>query len=143
MSRCIAASAACSLLLSAAAIAQERPDPQLLAFINQIKAVDNHSHALPARNPAAATTPSADPLGTSPPFFSARQRETNAEWADAWRALYGYPHPDASAEHVRDALSAKQRAMQEKGAGYPGWILDQAGIAIVNAPALGDRKSVV
>ena len=28
--------------------AQERPDPQLLAFINTIRAVDNHSHALPA-----------------------------------------------------------------------------------------------
>ena len=143
MSRCIAASAVCSIFLSAAAIAQERPDPQLLAFINQIKAVDNHSHALPARNPAAATTSSADPLGTSPPFFSARQRETNTEWTDAWRALYGYPHRDASADHVRDALSAKQRAMQEKGAGYPGWILDQAGIAIaiVNAPALGPGQT--
>jgi tetratricopeptide (TPR) repeat protein len=87
-----------------AASAQERPDPQLLAFINTIRAVDNHSHALPARAPEATAATPADPLGTSPPFFSVRQRETNPEWIEAWRALYGYPHRDASAEHVRDAF---------------------------------------
>jgi hypothetical protein len=38
---------------ASAASAQERPDPQLLAFINTIRAVDNHSHALPARAPEA------------------------------------------------------------------------------------------
>jgi len=122
-----------------AASAQERPNPQLLAFINTIRAVDNHSHALPARALEATAATPADPLGTSPPFFSVRQRETNPEWIEAWRALYGYPHRDASAEHVRDAFSAKRRLMQEKGMNYPGWILDQAGIevALINAPGLG------
>jgi hypothetical protein len=128
-----------SMFLPAAALAQERPDPQLLAFINQIRAVDNHSHALPARNPEATVASPAEPLGTSPPFFSVRQRETNPEWIEAWRALYSYPHRDAGAAHVREAFSAKQRLMQEKGTNYPGWILDQVGIevALINAPALG------
>ena len=35
------------MVLSASTWAQERPDAQLLALINRIKAVDNHSHALP------------------------------------------------------------------------------------------------
>src|SRR5688572_32674645 len=132
-----------SVLLSTRAVAQERPDPQLLAFIKQIQAVDNHSHSLPARNPAATSAAPADPLGASPPFFSVRQRETNPEWIEAWRALYGYQHRDASAEHVRDAFSAKRNLMREKGTSYPAWILDQARIevALVNAPQLGLGQS--
>jgi uncharacterized protein len=128
-----------SVFLSAAAWGQERPDPQLFAFINQIRAVDNHSHALPARNPTATVASPADPLGTSAPFFSVRQRETNPEWIEAWRTLYGYPHRDASAEHIREAFNAKQRQIQEKGTNYPAWILDQAGIevALINARGLG------
>jgi hypothetical protein len=129
----------CSVIPSAGGSAQERPDPQLLAAITTIRAVDNHSHVLPARSPGVTGAIPADPLGTSPPFFSVRQRETNPEWIEAWRALYGYPHHDASAEHVRDAFSAKQRVMQEQGTNYPAWILDQAGIefVLINAPRLG------
>jgi len=70
---------------------------------------------------------------------SVRPRETNPEWIEAWRALYGYPHRDASAEHVRDAFSAKQRVMLEKGTNYPAWILDQAGIEFVLVLDLGNR----
>jgi uncharacterized protein len=114
-----------------------------MAFINQIQAVDNHSHALPARNPTATAAAPVDPLGTSPPFFSVPQRETNPEWIEAWRTLYGYQHRDASAENVRDAFTAKRNLMQEKGTSYPAWILDQARIevALVNAPQLGLGQS--
>lgn len=128
-----------SVLLPAAVSAQERPDPEILAFINQIRAVDHHTHALPAPNPAARVVSSADPLGTSPPFFSVRQRETNPEWIAAWRALYSYSYRDATPEHVREAFDAKQRLIREKGMEYPAWILDQAGIefALINAPAPG------
>jgi hypothetical protein len=128
-----------SVFLPAIASTQERPDPEFLAFINQIRAVDHHTHALPVSNPATQVVNSADPLGTRLPFFSVRQRETNPEWITAWRALYSYPHHDASAEHVREAFNAKQRLMREKGTEYPAWILDQVGIefALINAPALG------
>jgi hypothetical protein len=101
--------------------------------------VDNHSHALPARNPAATVASPADPLGTSAPFFSVRQRETNPEWIEAWRALYAYPHRDITPEHTREAFAAKQRVAREKGDVYPSWALDQAGIefALINASELG------
>lgn len=127
------------VLHCAAAAAQPRPDPDLLAFIENIKAVDNHSHALPALKPGTSIPVPANPLGTSPPTFSARQRETNPEWLDAWRALYGYPHRDATPEHAKDAFSAKQRAMQQAGVNYPVSTLDRMGIefALINAPALG------
>jgi hypothetical protein len=127
------------VVICEAAAAQPRPDPDLLAFIENIKAVDNHSHALPALKPGTSIPVPVDPLGTSPPTFSARQRETNPEWIDAWRALYGYPHRDATPEHTKDAFSAKQRAMQQAGVNYPVSTLDRAGIefALINAPALG------
>ena len=125
------------------AAAQSRPDASLLTFINSIKAVDNHSHGLPSRQPGAATPTPADPLGTSPPFFSARQRETNPEWIEAWRALYGYPHRDVAPGHVQDAFNAKQRVMQTAGENYPASILDRAGIefVLINAPALGGGQN--
>jgi uncharacterized protein len=118
---------------------QERADAQLLAVINAIKAVDHHSHALPALNPDAVIPAPADPLGGSAPFFSVRQRETNPEWIEAWRALYDYRHQDVSPEHVREVFSAKQRLRQEKGNDYPSWALDRSGIdvAFVNATSLG------
>lgn len=53
--------------------------------------------------------------------------------------MYAYPHRDTSPEHTREAFSAKRRLAQEKGADYPSWVLDQAGIefALINAPELG------
>lgn len=132
-----------SSLLSAGATAQELADQQLLEAVNAIKAVDNHTHVLPARSAPASDPIPENPLGVSPPFFSVRQRETNPEWIEAWRALYGYPHRDASPEHAREALAAKRRLMQEKGVDYPAWVLEQSGIefALVNAPNLGTGQA--
>src|SRR6516162_9999486 len=76
-----------SVFLSTAASSQQKPDAQILALINQIKAVDNHSHALSVPGQTALDRDIPNPLGTSPPFMSVRQRESNTEWIDAWRAL--------------------------------------------------------
>ena len=45
----------------------------------------------------------------------------------AWKALYGYPHADASAAHVKDAVALKEKAMKTHGAAYPAWVLDRRG----------------
>ena len=130
-------------ILSSHAAAQSRPDASLLTFINSIEAVDNHSHGLPSPKPGASIPIPADPLGTSPPTFSARQRETNPEWIEAWRALYGYQYRDAAPEHVRDAFNAKQRVIQKAGGNYPASILDRTGIefALINALTLGSGQT--
>jgi predicted TIM-barrel fold metal-dependent hydrolase len=64
---------------------------------------------------------------------------TNPEYVEAWRALYGYRHDDMTDDHAREALKVKLRLMEQKGADYPSWVLDQAGIEImlVNMPSLG------
>jgi len=114
-------------------------DPELLAAIQEIKAVDNHAHALPGRMPEPAESQRPDPLGKTPFPYPVRLRVTNPEYVEAWRALYGYQHEDMADDHAREALTAKLRIMEEKGSGYPSWVLDQAGIEImfVNMPALG------
>ena len=118
---------------------QAGPDSALLAAIMKIRAVDNHSHAMPARLPASSEYDRPDPLGKTQFENPVRLRVSNPEYAEAWRALYGYPFRDMSTEHAREALRSKLRLMTEKGTSYPSWVLDQAGVDIilVSMPALG------
>ena len=48
------------------ASSQTSVDCDLLAEIQKIKAIDNHSHALPFRNPDPAEGDRPDPLGKTP-----------------------------------------------------------------------------
>lgn len=115
------------------------PDPDLLAAIQQIRAIDHHAHALPARAPAPGEGERPDPLGRAPFPYPVRLRVTNPEYIEAWQALYGYPHGDMAPEHARQALRAKLDLMERQGTGYPAWVLDQAGVeaVLVNMPDLG------
>jgi len=60
-------------------------------------------------------------------------RPDNPAFVRAWKALFNYPHADASPAHVKDAVALKQKAIAARGAGYPAWVLDQQGIEIVLA----------
>jgi len=133
----------CLLLPIPSAFSQESADAELLTVIQNIKAVDNHSHGLPARSPDLGESERPDPLGKAPFEYPVRLRVTNHEYLEAWRALYGYKHQDMTAGHAREALKAKFHLMEEKGAGYPSWVLDQAGIDItlVNMPSLGPGQN--
>src|SRR5215470_13065528 len=119
----------------------QTPDPQLLAEINQIRAIDNHSHppklvgekekdddfdALPC-----------DPLEPSVPTTVSRPE--NPQFLAAWKALYNYPYNDMRPEHVKELLAAKQRILQQQGDNFPNWVLDQLGIEseLANRVALG------
>jgi hypothetical protein len=68
-----------------------------------------------------------------------RTRLENPEWTGAWRALYGYKYNDATPEHIKELVAAKDRAKQEHGEGYPAWVLDKMGIEtmLANRMALG------
>ena len=65
----------------------------------------------------------------SPAFL----RIENPMFVKAWKALYGYPHADASEAHVKDAVALKDKALKSRGAGYPAWVLDQQGVEIALA----------
>src|SRR5215510_11271424 len=77
-------------------------DPQLLAELNKIKAIDNHSHppkvVAPGEKDDDFDALPCDPLEPSDPTTISRPE--NPQFLAAWKALYGYPYSDAKPEHV-------------------------------------------
>jgi predicted TIM-barrel fold metal-dependent hydrolase len=128
------------LLLLSASRAQNA-DPQLLAEINKIKAIDNHSHppkvVAPGEKDDDFDALPCDPLEPSMPTTISRPE--NPQYLQAWKALYNYPYNDSTPEHVRELLQSKQKVMQEQGDNFPNWVLDQLGIEVelANRIALG------
>ena len=94
-------------------------DPELLAHIQGIRAIDNHSHALHTGEPDPDASERADPLGKAPFAYPVRLRVTHHEYVEAWRALWGYRHADMTDDHAREALRAKLDLMKRKGDAYP------------------------
>ncbi|HEY7404557.1 MAG TPA: amidohydrolase family protein [Candidatus Angelobacter sp.] len=116
-------------------------DPQLLAEINKIKAIDNHSHppklvAQGEKDDDFDALP-CDPLEPSDPTTPSRPE--NPQFLAAWKSLYGYPYDDRTPEHLRELMAAKQKVMQEQGDNFPNWVLDKLGIEseLANRVALG------
>src|SRR5947208_3019014 len=126
------------LMLAASA---QTADPQLLAEINKIKAIDNHSHPPKVVSPGEKDDDfdalPCDPLEPSDPTTISRPE--NPQYVAAWKALYHYPYNDSSPEHVRELLQTKQKVMQEQGDNFPNWVLDQLGIEteLANRVAMG------
>ncbi len=135
-----AAIAVLPLILFCLAQAQT-PDPQLLAEINKIKAIDNHSHppklVAPGEKDDDFDALPCDPLEPSDPTTISRPE--NPQYLAAWKALYRYRYNDMSPEHVKELLAAKQKVMQEQGDNFPNWVLDQLGIEteFANRVAMG------
>jgi hypothetical protein len=114
----------------AAALRAQTADPQLLAEINKIKAIDNHSHPPKLVSPGEKDDDfdalPCDPLEPSDPTTISRPE--NPQYLAAWKALYSYPYNDRSPEHVKELLATKQKVMQEQSDNFPNWVLDQLGI---------------
>jgi len=127
--------------VSGCALAQISPDRDLLAEINRIKAVDNHTHVEKVVGPDEKD----DDYDALPCYLlqpspdSAMTRPDNPLFLEAWQNLYGYGHSDLSAEHLREVLNAKQHIESEQGDHYPAWILDKLGIEymLANRIAMG------
>jgi len=128
------------LVLLSVARAQNA-DPQLLAEINKIKAIDNHSHPPKVVGPGEKDDDfdalPCDPLEPSMPTTISRPE--NPQYLQAWKALYNYPYNDSAPDHVRELLQTKQKVMREQGDNFPNWVLDQLGIEteLANRVALG------
>ena len=116
-------------------------DQQLLAEINKIKAIDNHSHPPKVVSPGEKDDDfdalPCDPLEPSDPTTITRPE--NPQYLAAWKALYNYPYNDRSPEHLRELMQTKQKIMQEQGDNFPNWVLDQLGIEteLANRVAMG------
>lgn len=136
----IAVAVPSALLTTRFAVRGALPGPgptDLLREIRAIRAIDNHAHVV--RPVAGDTEYDALPfslLAPTPPNVPSAQvnlRDDNPSFVEAWHALFGYPFADATAEHLKQAVALKERAIAQRGAAYPAWVLDRQGIEIVLA----------
>jgi hypothetical protein len=134
---------AVAVLLAAVAHASvttaQDADPLLRTEILRIRAIDNHSHAMPASPPGDLPK---EPLGSAPYAYPVRLRPRGPEYPRAWEALWSSPRGDPGLR-ARSALETKWRIRREKGESYPAWVLDQAGIdtVLVNSEELGPGQA--
>jgi uncharacterized protein len=110
--------------------------------INQLKAIDNHSHPPALDGPHGEKDDDFDALPCDPlePTDAGLMfREDNPVYIKAWQAMFGYKYDDFKPEHVKELLAAKQQVKQREGENYPNWVLDQLGIEteLANRVALG------
>jgi uncharacterized protein len=113
-------------------------DPELVAFIAAIRAVDNHTHA----NTVAPGDAESDalPLYGLPPFsLPARLRPDHPDWLAAYRALYDPALVDLSEARLAGLRGAMQRVAREQGDRFPEWVLDRIGteMMLANRVAMG------
>jgi uncharacterized protein len=121
---------------------QLQPDPGLMTEINQLKAIDNHSHPPALDGPHGEKDDDFDALPCDPlePTDSGLMfREDNPVYIKAWQTMFGYKYNDFKPEHVKELLAAKAQVKQREGDNYPNWVLDQLGIEteLANRVALG------
>ncbi len=113
-----------------------------MAEINQLKAIDNHSHPPALDGPHGEKDDDFDALPCDPlePTDSGLMfREDNPVYIKAWQMMFGYKYADFKPDHVKELLAAKQQVKQREGDNYPNWVLDQLGIEteLANRVALG------
>jgi uncharacterized protein len=109
-------------------------DPELLAEINTIKAIDNHAH--PKRvlkeGESDPETDFADPV-ESPMDMPVRLRPDNHEHVAAQQALYLAGESGDKKPSPEELSAAKKRVHQEQGDAFPNWVLDRLNIEVMFA----------
>ena len=120
---------------------QLQPDASLFEEINHIMAIDNHSHP-PALDSDGQRDEDFDALPCDPLEPTAAGlmfREDNPVYIKAWKTMFGYKYDDASPEHEKALVAAKEQVKQREGENYPNWVLDQLNIEseLANRVAMG------
>jgi uncharacterized protein len=129
------------LLLAAASAPAQSADPALMAAIQKIRAIDNHSHPPRVTGPGERDDEydalPCDPLEPTEP--NTMTRPDNPVYLDAWKDLWGYQYNDRSKAHVQALIATKKQIRTEEGDHYPDWVLDKLGIEteLANRVAMG------
>lgn len=115
------------LFCALAASAQSAPDPTLLAEIQKVPAIDNHTHVMKVTAPGEKDTEfDALPCDTLEAWdYPLFLRPDRPEIVSAWKDLYGYRYDDQSPEHVRELVAARGKVMQQQGDNFANWVLDR------------------
>ena len=116
--------------------AQTKADLQILAEINQIKAIDNHSHVeqITGENEideeGDAIACGGLQFVSLPPL---RLRIDNPIYTGGWFDLFGFRADSINEESSRQYLLIKNKIRREKRENYPAWILDRLNIELMLA----------
>ncbi len=112
-------------------------DPELVAYLDTVRAVDNHAHA----NSVAPGDSDADalPLDGIPFELPVPLRAENPDWLAAYKALYKYPHADLTEEHLGALRTSMQEVAKAQGDRFPEWVLQQvrSEVVLANRIAMG------
>ena len=124
-------------LLLSSLCAPQSPDPALVAYIDSIRAIDNHAHVMAF---SSGDDKGYDqlrceelPPGTTLPPANLR---FGPDVQAAWKALYDFSGSSASDEVLAALKARKDVARKKYGDHYHDWVLQQAGIDIVLANRL-------
>src|SRR5512140_1995246 len=123
------------LLCALAAGAQTVPDPTLLAEIQKIPAIDNHTHVMKVTGPGERDTEyDALPCETLEPSDTQLFiRPDRPEIVAAWKALYGYRYDNQSPAHLHELIAAREKVVRQQGDHFPAWVLDRLNTRIMFA----------
>ena len=112
-------------------------DPALAAFIDSIRAVDNHSHV----NSVVAADSDADALPLDGIAFElpAPLRADNPRWRKAYGALYQDSSTDTATAHLAARRATMQNVIAAQGDNFPTWVIDRTGteVQLANRIAMG------
>lgn len=112
-------------------------DPEIVAYLDTVRAVDNHAHA----NSVAPGDSDADalPLDGIPFELPVPLRSENPDWLTAYKALYHYPHADLTEEHLGALRTSMQEVAKAQAERFPEWVLLQTGseVVLANRIAMG------
>lgn len=129
------------IVTTAGLLGQVTADPDLLAEIDKIKAVDNHTHVSKVVG-AGETDRDFDALPCDViegGVDTLAARADYPQFLEAWKTLYGYKYNDRERGHVQELIVAREKVMREQGDNFPSWVLDRLGIEymLANRVAMG------
>jgi predicted TIM-barrel fold metal-dependent hydrolase len=129
-----AAVAGAAAILAAIVAHAQTPTVPLVAYIDSIKAIDNHTHVVApdAEHDAGYDALPCDalPPGSALPTANVR---FGPDVLGAWRALYGFSGTAGDDRQVALARRAQASVRQRQASEYFKWVLDQARIDVVLA----------
>jgi len=127
------------LFAGAACASAQEPDPELVRYVNSIKAIDNHSHitALDRDHDKGYDQLRCDVLpaavGLSPANF-----RFNADQQWAYKTLYGFDAKTGGDSEIKKVIEMETAARREHGAGFYAWVMEKASLetALANRTAM-------
>ena len=117
-----------------APVQAQQPDPDLVAYINSIKAIDNHAHVtgLDLAHDRGFDQLRCDELPAATALAPANLR-FNPDQQVAYKTLFGFDAKTGDDAEIKKIQDLEIAARRDHGAGFYAWLMDQAGLETVFA----------